>query len=138
MCWCVRKVKKGCPYGFEDNGEYCVKETQIPAKTKEYEVLVCEEVAKFEKATIIVDEFIDVPVSIIKTPARVEKTIIPAEYDIVERQVLVKPAGLDSIYHDPEIETITLTFESQKVRGIIKETPAVTNGSGSKLAHCVL
>ena len=60
-----------------------------------------------------------------KTPARVEKIVEEAVYEIVERQVLVKPAGLDSIYHQPKTDTITLSFEGQLVKGIIEEEPAV-------------
>ena len=122
---CTRKVKKGCPYGYEDNGAFCIKRTPTPPKTKTIEVVTCEEAATFEKAVAIVDKFERVPVELLEEAARYEKIVEEPVYETIKRKVLVTPAKLDSTYHDPIIKTITLQVEEKTVTGIITRTPAV-------------
>ena len=122
---CTRKVKKGCPYGYEDNGEYCIKRTTTPAKTKEYTVELCVEEAKFEKITLAVDEFLEIPFTNVKDSATYTVTEIDPIYEVIEREVLVQAAKIDSIYHPPVEDTVSYTIENQFVVGKITKTPAV-------------
>lgn len=130
---CVRKVKKGCPYGFEDNGEYCIKQTTTPPVTKDYEVTTCEKEAKFEKDTRPIDKEVSVKIKVLATPATFKKVVEKAEYKVIARQVVVEAPGIDSIYIEPETSKETLTLEEKRVFGAITETPAVEESCTKKL-----
>ena len=130
---CVRKVRKDCPYGYEDNGEYCYRKTNTPTETKNYEVITCVEDARFEKNSRSVEKKVDVDIEVLACAATYTKVVEEAEIEVIARRVIVEPAGLDSIYMEPVYETKALTIEEQRVRGTITGTPAVEESCTKQL-----
>ncbi len=130
---CVRKVKAGCPYGYEDADGYCIKRTTTPPVTKDYEVITCEREAKFEKDSNPISKVVDVKVKTLKTPASYKKVVEEAVYEVIPRQVVVQAAGIDSTYIPEEREKVTLTLDEKRVYGNITETPAEEESCTKKL-----
>ncbi|MBX2872140.1 MAG: peptidoglycan-binding protein [Saprospiraceae bacterium] len=137
LVWCLvdvpevkerftKKVKKGCPYGFEDNGEYCVKRTESPEVTKTVKVVTCDEPATFEKAVAISDNFRSIDIKELSKPARYEKMVRKAEYKLITRKVLTSPAKIDSNWVPPVIRKEVITATNVTVTGVIDKTQEVT------------
>ena len=65
----VKKVRKGCPEGFSDNGDDCTRMVEIPGEytSRTYKKL--------------------------KTPARVKEIEVPAEYTTIKKKTMVKQGG---------------------------------------------
>lgn len=120
---CTRQVNKGCPYGYTDNGEYCVKKTEIPAKTKTVEVTTTKSDAQFHKERAIVDAVHHVDIEVLDKPATLKPIIEEAKYEIVARQVIVKPATIDSVYVQPVTKKEILSVKEVRVTGTVSKTP---------------
>lgn len=135
LVWCLvevpaekkrftRKVKKGCPYGFEDNGSYCFKKNTNDPKYKNYKKITCEEDATFEKVVAISDNFQAVDIEVLVKNGTYTKVEIPVEYKIVARQVIKEPAQIKEVKVPEVTQDIKMSVMEQFVEGIIKKVPA--------------
>lgn len=111
----TRQVRKGCPSGYEDDGDDCIRTVEVPAEytTRTFRKLISPEKidstlvpAQYEEITKVVlveaaerqvekipAEYTTVTKRMVKTPASTRTVEIPAEYSTVTKRQLIKPGG---------------------------------------------
>lgn len=120
---CEAQVKKGCPYGYEDNGEFCIRKTPTPPKYKTVTVETCEQPADFKETFVkrVASETVDIK-TLVKDGDYV-KRLKPAVYDYFTRRVLKEPARVEKICHQPKFDTIRLGLATRWQSPSFTDTP---------------
>lgn len=145
MVWCEIEVpaerakceiqeKKGCPYGYTDNGEYCIKKTTVPPKYKKVKVETCEEPASFDKSNQQVSTSETVKVDRWESGSYT-RSWIPPRYKYYNKRVIKEEPSIDSTCYPALYDTIELELTVDKVNGLITQTPGADESCD--LTKCV-
>ena len=144
MVWCEIEVpaprckcevsEKGCPYGYTDNGEYCIKTKKTGPKFKKVKVITCEAPPKVNNDPVTCTAEEKVKVSS-RTSGTLDSIWIPEEYKDITIEVVKEPGGWDKKCYDAVKETITLKVDCDNEKIATTTTPERTESCD--LTKCV-
>lgn len=120
----TKRVRVGCPEGFTDSGDDCIKLEEVPAEfsTRNYRKL---KAAGATQQVEVPAEYKTITRRVLKRPATTRVIEVPAEYSTHTIQKLVRAASVDVVRQPKIIDTYL-----EKVRKPCPEGWAIDNSGG--------
>ncbi|NNE29951.1 MAG: peptidoglycan-binding protein [Saprospiraceae bacterium] len=152
LVWCLvevpasnrtitKRVRKGCPSGYTDNGDDCTRTVEVPAeyKTRTWRKLAT---AATTRSVEVPAEYKTISRKVVKTPASTRTVEIPAEYSSRTYKKLVTAAGTSVMRKAKLSSSYTTKVRKACPQGYTMDTSgsgsAAGSGGGSGDGDCIM